>query len=298
MSFFERLFGKKREAPAVDPSGGNENIKASDSPPIQGPPNFVRSVELQKAYWTHNEEEQSQLESRGIEQLSWPERLRLHHLICLQRIKLGPENAAATDKCRQLVRQLIAPNSPYRRRPAMIWQGPMAQPGNDRKPDMQGEFLNPSLTHLGCLEIFRVDSANRPLEIDFVSFDQLSSVLFASPSLIRATKLFYDDGRDEIVLIPLLYGLTWSIGNDHERKGTLTRFVAHLQDENIGTVGNAGIGVGQQDLVIHKQDGGCSLFGLGSVAEISFPLDMRDPRFDEKARARGIDPDEVRNRTK
>jgi hypothetical protein len=32
------------------------------------------------------------------------------------------------------------------------------------------------------------------------------------------------------------------------------------------------------------------------VAEISFLLDLRDPRFDEKARARGIDPDDVRRR--
>jgi hypothetical protein len=30
-----------------------------------------------------------------------------------------------------------------------------------------------------------------------------------------------------------------------------------------------------------------SLFGLGSVGEIPFPLDMRDPDSDEKPRARG-----------
>ena len=28
---------------------------------------------------------------------------------------------------------------------------------------------------------------------------------------------------------------------------------------------------------------------------VRIPLDMRDPRFDEKARARGIDPDQVRS---
>jgi hypothetical protein len=33
------------------------------------------------------------------------------------------------------------------------------------------------------------------------------------------------------------------------------------------------------------------------VAEISFPLDIRDPQFDKKARARGIDPDEVRRKS-
>ena len=37
--------------------------------------------------------------------------------------------------------------------------------------------------------------------------------LFAPQNLIRAAKLFYDDGRDEIVLVPMLYGLTWAMGN-------------------------------------------------------------------------------------
>lgn len=56
------------------------------------------------------------------------------------------------------------------------------------------------------------------------------------------------------------------------------------------------MGVGQQDFSIRSEDGRTSLFGIGSVAEIAFPLDMRDPRFDEKARARRIDPDELRKR--
>jgi hypothetical protein len=178
----------------------------------------------------------------------------------------------------------------------MIWQGPSAQPGDKREPDMQGEFLNPSITHIGCLEVYRVDAANQPNALGFVSFDELSGVLFAPPSLLRAAKLFYDDGRDEIVIIPLLYGLTWAYGNEYDRAGRMTRFIAHLDDEAVGALGASGIGVGQQDLSIRKQDGGGSLFGLGSVAEISFPLDMRDPRFDEKAGARGMDPDQVRRR--
>jgi hypothetical protein len=229
-------------------------------------------------------------------QLSWPERFRLHHLICLQRLNPGPERAAATEKCRQTVRRLIASDSPYRPRPAMIWQGQSAQPGSNREPDLQGEFLNPSLTHLGCLEVYRLDAADQPSTIDFVSFEELSGVLFAPSRLIRAAKLLYDDGHNELDFVPLLYGLTWTMGNEYDREGRMTRFVMHLHEEAIGALGATGIGVGQQDFSIRKRDGGASLFGLGSVAEIAFPLDMSDPRFDEKARARGIDPDEVRRR--
>lgn len=294
MGFFDRLFGKKPTAPAPAALGDEDDIRPSNSQPINGPPEFIRAVEIQRAYWTHNAEEQVRLESRSVDQLSWPERLRLHHLICLQRLNAGPERAAATEKCRQSVRALLAPDSPYRPRPAMVWQGQSAQPGGDREPDMQGEFLNPSLTHLGCLEVYRVDAANQPTRLDFVSFDELSGVVFAPPNMIRAAKLFHDDGRAEIVMLPLLYGLSWAIGNEFDRAGRMTRFVAHLDGEDVGALGASGIGVGQQDFSVRGQDGGGNLFGLGSVAEISFPLDMRDPRFDAKARARGIDPDEVR----
>ena len=294
MGFFDRLFGKKRGAPA--PADEDEDVRPTGSQPVHGPPEFVRAVELQRAYWTHDPEEQARLEARGVDQLGWRERLRLHHLLCLQRLQPGPDRDAATEKCRQTARRLIAADSPYRPRPALVWQGQSAQPGADREPDLQGDFLNPSLTHLGCLEVYRVDADNQPTGLDFVGFDELSGVVFAPPNLIRAAKLFFDDGRGEIVMVPLLYGLTWAIGNEYDRDGRMTRFVAHLDGDELGGLGASGIGVGQQDLSVRGPDGGCRLFGLGSVAEIAFPLDMSDPRFDEKARARGIDPDEVRAR--
>jgi hypothetical protein len=295
MGFFDRLFGKQPAAPAPTVGEDDDTLPANPQP-IHGPPDFVQAAETQRAYWTPNGDEQAQLEARGIEQLGWRDLLRLHHLICRQRLNRGSERGAATEKCRQTVRRLLAADSPYRPRLAMIWQGESAQPEASRDPDMQGEFLNPSLTHLGCLEVYRVDVANQPTRIDFVGFDELSGIVFAPPNLIRAAKLFYEDGRDEIVLVPLLYGLTWAIGNEYERAGRMTRFVAHLDGEDVGALRASGLGVGQQDLTIRSPEGAVRLFGLGSVAEISFPLDMRDPRFDERARARGIDPDEVRRR--
>ena len=78
---------------------------------------------------------------------------------------------------------------------------------------MQGELLNPSITHLGCLEVYRVDAAHQAASVGFVGFDELSSVLFAPPSLIRAAKLFYDNGREELLLVPMLYGPTWKNGD-------------------------------------------------------------------------------------
>lgn len=292
MSWFGKLFGKK--STPVSSDSWEDDIQPNCSQPISGPPEFVHASELQRAYWTYDAQEQAMLESRASGQLEWRERLRLHHLNCLQLISVESDREAATKKCCHTVRGLISPDSPYRPRAAMVWQGQSAQQGGDRKPDMQGVLLNPSLTHLGCLEVYRVDAANQPTKLDFVSFDELSGFVLAPPSMLRAAKLFYDDGQGELVLVPLLYGLTWSNGNEYDRTGSMTRFVAHLQDEVVELFGATGIGVGQQDLLVRGQDGAGGLFGLGSVAELSFPLDMRDPRFDAKARARGIDPDEVR----
>jgi hypothetical protein len=291
---FDRFFGKKSTGPSPDPIGEDDEIPVPNPQPIHGPPEFVRAAEMQQAYWTQDAEALAQLEARGVEQLGWRELLRLHHLICLLPLNRGTEREVANEKCRQTVRRLLAGDSPYRPRPAAIWQGQSAQGEGDREPDMQGDLLNPSLTHFGCLEVYRLDAVNEPTQIDFVGFDELSGVLFAPTKLIRVAKLFYEDGRNEMVFVPLLYGLTWAIGNDYDRAGQMTRFVSHLDGAERSPTWASGIGVGQQDLSVCRQDGGAHMFGLGSVAEVVFPLDAQDPRFDEKARARGMDPDDLR----
>jgi hypothetical protein len=256
--------------------------------PIQGPPTFVRSAEMQRAYWTHNAGEQASLEARGFDALSWQERLRLHHLYCLERISPGAGRDAATQKCRLTLRALLMADSPYRPRQAMIWKGDAGSQAG-RKPDLLGVLVNPSITHMGCLEVYHLDAAQQPVRMDFVSFQEASGVVFASSRLIRAAKLFYWDGREELVFVPLVYGLSWTIGTEYDRQGRMTRFVAHLEEEALAS--GAGTGVGQQDLSVRNGQGGITLLGLGSVGEILFPLDASDPDFHLKARARGIDPD-------
>jgi len=101
--------------------------RSSDAP-LQGPPEFIRAVELQQAYWTYSEDEQRRLEEMGLEALSWRERLRLHHLTCLQRLHTRLEPSLATAKCRAIGRLLSAAGSPYRPRPALLWQRGPARP--------------------------------------------------------------------------------------------------------------------------------------------------------------------------
>lgn len=185
------------------------------------------------------------MEARGLDSLTWPERLRLHHLLCLQRLNPRPDRETTDEKCRATVRRLIAPDSPYRPRPGIVWQGNSPQQG-PREPDLQGEFLNPSITHFGSIEVYRLGSDNQPTRLDFVAFDELAGVMFAPSKLIRAAKLFYEDRREEVVFVPLLYGLTWAIGNEYDRDGRMTRFVHHLHVEEIDALGASGIGVGHR----------------------------------------------------
>src|SRR6185436_3422757 len=276
MGLFDMLFGKKA------------------SPETEGPAEYQQVLARQHRYWVHNADEQSNLESR-LPDLHWSEQLRLLQLQLLARLKRSSEQAESD--LRRTIERLVALDSPYRPRMAMVWKGQVAQPGNEREPDLSGELMDPSLTHLGCLEVFDVDSNNNPVTLKFVGFDELSGVLFGPPALLRLAKLFYCDGRSEIALLPMLYGLTQSMGNEYDRAGQMTRFVGHVDGLDIGGLQSLGIGIGQHDLSI-RDSKGSSLFGIGSVCEISFPLDMRDPKFDEKARARGIDPDDVRRKMK
>ena len=71
----------------------------------------------------------------------------------------------------------------------------------------------------------------------------------------------------------------------------MTRFICHIDAADVAS--GHSIGVGQQDFVVQQSERR-SVIGLGSVGEIMIGLSMKDPKFEEKCRARGIDPAEAR----
>jgi hypothetical protein len=296
---FGWLFGKRRKQ------------EGSGQKPAGVPADPEAVVRLQRDYWTYAPGEQAALQGRGWEQLTWLQRLRLHHLNCMEVLEQDPfrrelhEDSAVTaeeaatpteapQRCRETAERLLAPDSPYRPRGGTVWQREPS-PLDQRPPDLEGTLSNASLTHLGCLEVLRLDGQMRPGEVAFVPFDDVRSVGLAPPKLFRAGRLCYEDGRpDEDVFVPLLYGLSWHTDNEFYRSGRLTRFVAYPGGE--GLAAGYGIGLGQQDLVLRGR-GRHTLFGLGSVAQLAFALEVSDPRFDLKCRVRGLDPDAARRRT-
>jgi hypothetical protein len=120
----------------------------------------------------------------------------------------------------------------------------------------------------------------RPTAVDFVPFDALHSVHLGPPSLFLPARLQYEEaGRADVVALPLLYGASWFSGRPSDRDGSMTHFVCLRKGES------GGIGLGHQDFFA-----GGTLFGLGSIEAIEFPLDLGAPDFDERCRRRGIDP--------
>ena len=282
--------------------------RPSDETASQAPNEAEGIVEaarrLQTDYWSLDPDEFNRLREPPVESLPWERRLRLLHLACLDMLsedaikrQLMSEEMEPTDApegpSRELVEKLLglltSESSPYRPRHVAVWQG---RPGESasRQPDLQGVLRNASLTHLGCLEVLRLDGNERPVELAFVPLDDVQGIAFAGPGPFRYAKLLYDDGRPaEMVLAPLLYGISWSTPNSYDRDGTMTRFLCSMPID--GSVSRFSIGAGHQDCAI-EQDGQV-LFGLGSVGEFMVALAADDPKFTQKCKARGLDPDEI-----
>lgn len=258
-------------------------------------------IAAHQAYWTENPDEKTALLDDFPERLSWGELLRLHHLNCMELVNEEPVRSAfmgeepdvepartpAYELCQELLERLTSPASPYLSRASVVWQT-NEDPDPERPPDMQGAVRNASLTHLGCLEIMR--TTEEGFEVAFEALDVLQLLAMGEPALFRAARLFYDDGRpEERIVVPLLYGLSWFTADDHDRDGSITRFCCPVAMGD----GYASVGIGHQDWVI-AEDGELMLFGLGSVTQAVTALNLSDPRFDQRCRARGLNPADVR----
>lgn len=279
---------------------------------------MARLTAIQTDYWRFDSKEKASLIRRGPLNLPWPEMLRLNHLCCLETLQtkrwqryLQDDEAYAQDLSAglssdsypgldlefwpELLQKLASSQSPYRARYCSVWQL-KADNSEPRQPDFQGLFVNHSLTHLGSLEVIRVDEARNPTKLAFVPLDEVAHLMLGRPALFRTAKLTYDDDRaDEVVWIPLLYGISWMSSQAYDTDGSLTRWVGHTSLGTGGERRNLGVGIGHQDFTVHNpaDPEKSILFGLGSVSEVSVALDMNDPKFEQKCRARGLTQEDV-----
>lgn len=224
----------------------------------------------QQAYWRSNLDEKLRLLAR-LDQLAPQEALRaLHlHLIDATAVMRGAsaDDAFFSDEpllagedaalCRRLVARLTADAGPFQPRLATVVQ---------TNGTLRGTLINASLSHLGALEVLRPGRDGLPM-VDFVPFDSIRSVTLGPAALYREAVLRLDGAPDYPVpvMVPLLYGLSWSSPDNTDRDGSTTRFIAHvpsvLGDQTLG------LGIGHQDFTFIDNP---TLFGLGSMRSLSF----------------------------
>ena len=273
------------------------------------PSNIIDQLEsnpffqFHRNYWQFDQKEKEQLMNKYPDDLTPAELMRLHHLNCLEHISsergkaqfgedvseeelFWPEGKSK-DLCAAIIEKLLEKENPYRPRPGLVWQGE-AGVSDKREPDLEGIFYSASLTHLGCFEAIRIDDQKLPKEIAFIPIDEISGVVFDRTSFYRVAKIFYDSARDdEVVFVPLIYGLSWHFEQPYLHDGSFTQWGCLIESKQGLPLG---IGLGHQDFKVVDGKGRQHLVGLGSIGEFIIPLDIKDPRFEEKCRARGLDP--------
>ncbi len=150
--------------------------------------------------------------------------------------------------------------------------------------------MNMSLTHLGCIEVIRIDGANNLLEVDFIPFDEILQVIHFSPTMFSVAKIFFEDNRKAaVVYLSAVYGLSWFSKNETDYNDMLTRFFYSL---NINDHLNLSLGIGQQEFMV-KEEEKQQIIGLSSIGSIATVLEPYDPKFEEKCKARGVDPERL-----
>ena len=265
--------------------------------------------EIQQKYWTLNPDEKKHLLEKGIDDLSWDESLRLLHLTCLEMLSDGPgreqlmleeepekDSQVASpgdnrDLILRLVTRLCSDTSPYKPRAVSIWQWRPDKP-DKREPDIIGIFRNASLTHLGCIEVIRLDDEKQPVELSFVSFDELHKAIFWGSGPFRYGEFELIGGRSkERMLVPLQYGISWTTPNAFDRDGSYTRFICHMESEQHQFSIN--IGVGHQDFMMAEGEH-TSLLGLGSIFVLQVTLDLDDLKFDQRCKTLRLSPGVIR----
>lgn len=279
-----------------------------------------RAVALQKAYWRADPAELATLEQ--LAEPSFAERLRLHHLRCmawlsesaaLQQALLAPASERGPTDALEVPASVIASldallvrRSPHRARHGFAWLG-SGPPAGEGIPysDHQGRTINASFTHLGALEVITLDASLEPAALAFVPFDELVTLTLAPREAgeltpFRAAKLLREYGLPEqVVLVPLRHGLSWYAfepallrgeGPDAEHE------LARVPVPKLGEGRSLALRVGWQRLetLSDYEHEGLGSFRLADAYQLSLAIDADDPRFADKCRGRGIEPEQVR----
>ncbi|NVB40276.1 hypothetical protein G6O69_20710 [Pseudenhygromyxa sp. WMMC2535] len=219
---------------------------------------------------------------------------------------------------------LLSRRSPYRPRHGFAWLG-AGPPEGEAIPysDLQGRVVCASLAHLGALEVVTLDERLEPAGLDFLAFDDIQTLSFAPrPATLaaaaqppfRPARVIREYGKDPLtVLVPLRHGLSWYAFEPALLRGDQTRCVAELALEGLadpakrrpplpgqpalpGDRRPLGVAAGlvRVEVLSDYAEEGLGSFSLAEAYQLSLAIDQDDPRFADKCRGRGLDPQATR----
>jgi hypothetical protein len=139
----------------------------------------------------------------------------------------------------------------------------------DARPKFQGDMLNASFTHVKFIESIKIDEKQNPLQVEFIPIESIAAIELASSGLCHTAKITYKDGHKEIAFIPLLYGLSWFLGDDETKTGTMSKFKCTKSIEHLNI--ELGIGLGLQAFYVNDEKRNQWVkVGLNHISKISF----------------------------
>jgi len=220
-------------------------------------PILAAAIQVQKGYWTLDHLEKDYWLQADLQELDWNQLLRLNHCLCFALLSseegsiqwLGesfgmshcPEGEMK-ELLKKVIDRLCSPESPYAPKSGHF------QPVDPLNAPVRGSFYNPSITHLGAMELITLTPKGIPEKTMFVPFRDIQAVEFMSDDVFRLTRLSYrDDKADELFLAPLQYGFSWFTQSTHDKDGSITRFICDLQMDDRP---QSAIALGQQELAI------------------------------------------------
>jgi len=241
---------------------------------------------IQQQYWTVNNDEKENLLSQFPDSLDWKQLLRLHHLLCMEvfqayiaghflfkknKIILNQEMTRFLQKSTAI---LLSDKSPYRPQQCEIKFDVLTRQKEFKR--MEGTLINASLTHLGCIEIIRLDPELHPVSLDFLPLSLIKVIM----NNTEGSLVSYRDRKEK----DICYLASYYYFSQESKKfinNTHTEYVCPLECDEAGE--ECGIGLGIQEFLIIQNNGIKEYIRIYNNALITMIPYMYDIQYRDKA---------------
>jgi hypothetical protein len=210
---------------------------------------------LQDHYWSVNNKEKEALLAQFPEDLDWKGLLRLHHLLCMEALDTSTGGLSQTKTpsspsweirllLNKTTNKLLHDKSPYRPRYCEIEFDILTRQKHFKR--ISGVLMNASLTHLGSIEVIRINPELHPVSIDFIPLERVHSIM----NNTKGALVTYTDKKEkDICYLASHYFYSSACHQFINREQT--DYIYILKQDNHNYL--PGIGLGVQEFMINGE---------------------------------------------